>query len=84
MTGTFLSHGVRLEYRTEGEGKPLVFLHGLGGGIGQILSVYQPIDGVKLITLNQQGHGDSGAGFWTTWEWRAPPSREFPWARRCA
>lgn len=61
MTGTFLSHGVRLEYRTEGEGKPLVFLHGLGGGIGQILSVYQPIDGVKLITLNQQGHGDSGA-----------------------
>ena len=98
MTGTFLSHGVRLEYRTEGEGKPLVFLHGLGGGIGQILSVYQPIDGVKLITLNQQGHGDSGAD-WDSfgfdrlaedviglldWEWRAPPSREFPWVRRCA
>ena len=59
MTGFFTSHGVRLEYQTEGEGKPLVFLHGLGGGIGQIQSVYQPIDGVRLITLNQQGHGNS-------------------------
>ena len=65
MTGFFTSHGVRLEYRTEGEGKPLVFLHGLGGGIGQIQSVYQPIAGVRLITLNQQGHGNSGAD-WDT------------------
>ena len=53
--------GIRLEYEVTGEGEPLVFLHGMGGSIGQIHAVYDEIPGVKLICLNQQGHGGSDA-----------------------
>lgn len=52
-------NGRKLEYEVSGEGLPLVFLHGLGGGVSQIKSLYNVIPGVKLIVLNQQGHGGS-------------------------
>ena len=52
--------GVIYHYEIYGEGKPFVFLHGLGGSIQQILSAYQPIDGIELITMDQMGHGRSG------------------------
>ena len=61
----FIHRGIVLEYEDIGEGRPFVFLHGLGGSIKQIESVYDPIDQVRLITLNQQGHGGSGAD-WET------------------
>lgn len=57
----FVNKGIRLEYEITGEGKPLVFLHGMGGSIRQIEAVYERIEGVQLIALNQQGHGRSGA-----------------------
>lgn len=57
----FVNKGIQLEYQVTGRGMPLVFLHGLGGSIRQIESVYERIDGVQLITLNQQGHGGSKA-----------------------
>lgn len=55
----FTSRGLRLQYLVQGEGTPFLFLHGLGGGIAQIRSTYRPIPGVRLITLDQQGHGGS-------------------------
>lgn len=58
---TFDSNGVRLEYTVSGTGRPFVFLHGMGGSIEQIRATYEPLDGVKLIAMNQQGHGESGA-----------------------
>ena len=58
---SFVHRGVRLEYTVSGEGRPLLFLHGMGGSTKQIESVYDPIPGVMLINMNQQGHGDSGA-----------------------
>lgn len=61
----FVHRGIRLEYQAAGEGIPLVFLHGLGGSIRQIEGVYEEIEGVRLITMNQQGHGNSGAD-WET------------------
>ena len=57
--------GIVLEYEVSGSGKPFLFLHGLGGSIGQIRSTYEARDGVMLIALNQQGHGNSGAD-WET------------------
>lgn len=58
---SFVNRGVRLEYSVSGQGIPLLFLHGMGGSTKQIESVYDPIPGVMLITMNQQGHGGSGA-----------------------
>lgn len=65
MTETFDANGIRLEYEVIGAGRPFVFLHGMGGSIAQIRAVYEPLDGVKLITMNQQGHGESGVN-WET------------------
>lgn len=57
----FVHHGVTLEYEMSGTGIPFVFLHGMGGSVEQIRSVYEPVRGVWLISMNQQGHGNSGA-----------------------
>ena len=56
---TFTNRGLMLEYEVSGSGTPLVFLHGMGGSVQQIRDTYNAIDGVQLITLNQQGHGHS-------------------------
>lgn len=58
-----IHRGLRLEYEVIGEGVPLVFLHGMGGSVNQIYSTYEPHPGVKLITMNQQGHGNSDAAW---------------------
>lgn len=57
----YLCRGLLLEYEDAGKGIPLVFLHGMGGSVDQIKKVYDPIDGVRLITPNQEGHGESKA-----------------------
>ena len=61
MIEWFTHGGIALEYEVSGQGRPLVFLHGLGGSARQIQGVCQPISGVRLICPNQQGHGGSGA-----------------------
>lgn len=58
---SFEHKGVRLAYTVSGEGRPLLFLHGMGGSRKQIDSVCDPIPGVMLINMDQQGHGESGA-----------------------
>lgn len=57
----FVHNGLTLEYEISGQGEPFFFLHGMGGSVEQIQSIYQPIPGVRLISLNQQGHGSSEA-----------------------
>lgn len=56
----FVHHDITLEYEVLGTGVPFVFLHGMGGSVEQIKAAYEPLAGVKLITMNQQGHGSSG------------------------
>ena len=56
---TFKHNDLTLEYTIQGTGIPFVFIHGLGGNTTQIQSVYQPIDGIQLIAINMQGHGNS-------------------------
>ena len=58
---SLMKNGRRLEYQVTGEGKPFVFLHGMGGSVKQIESAYVPLKGVQLININQQGHGNSEA-----------------------
>src|SRR5690606_31263385 len=38
-------------------GAPFVFQHGLGGDTHQILDLYSPPPGVRLITLDSRAHG---------------------------
>ncbi len=55
----FLEHndGTRFHYFDEGEGLPLVFLHGLGGRLGNALELTGRPPGVRIITLDFRGHG---------------------------
>lgn len=61
----FIHNGLHLNYEVTGIGVPFVFLHGMGGSINQIYAIYEPLEGVQLINMNQQGHGDSDAD-WST------------------
>ncbi|MBQ7890675.1 MAG: alpha/beta hydrolase [Erysipelotrichaceae bacterium] len=54
-----------IEYEVKGSGIPFVFIHGLGGDMNQIESAYDPIDGVQLININMQGHGNTLANYET-------------------
>ena len=54
-----------IEYEIQGTGIPFVFLHGLGGDMQQIYSAYDPIEGIQLININMQGHGQSLAKYET-------------------
>ena len=53
--------GLHLEYQITGNGTPVIFLHGMGGGLGQIRSVYDKTEGIRLIIPVMQGHGGSEA-----------------------
>ena len=55
----FENNGRKLEYEVTGSGYPVVFLHGLGGSIGQMVSAFDLPEGICRIALNQQGHGGS-------------------------
>lgn len=59
----FVHNNITLEYEVTGTGIPFVFLHGMGGSVRQIKSVYEPLEGVQLINMNQQGHGSSGVNW---------------------
>lgn len=55
----FETNGVTLYYEIHGEGTPFIFLHGLGDDINQIKKAYEQMDNIKLILIDQRGHGQS-------------------------
>ncbi len=60
----YASHGpIRLFYRVEGRGRPLVLLHGFGGSSEQFYFlgwVAALRDRYRLIAIDARGHGESG------------------------
>ncbi len=56
----FEHDNVLFYYTTTGRGAPLIFQHGLGGSVDQILKIYSPPSGVQLITFDFRGHGKTG------------------------
>ncbi|MDX8467138.1 alpha/beta hydrolase [Mesorhizobium sp. VK23B] len=58
--GTLLRDGATLRMKDTGEGLPVVFQHGLGGGEAQVAQTFPP--GFRRITLECRGHGGSGLG----------------------
>jgi pimeloyl-ACP methyl ester carboxylesterase len=56
------SDGCRLSYESAGEGLPVVWQHGLGADRKQPADVFPDLPGVRRITLECRGHGDSELG----------------------
>jgi pimeloyl-ACP methyl ester carboxylesterase len=54
--------GCRLAYVDEGRGTPVLWQHGLGADRGQAAEVFPAIDGIRRITLECRGHGQSELG----------------------
>ncbi|MBS6181507.1 alpha/beta hydrolase [[Clostridium] innocuum] len=46
-------------YEVHSTGTPLIFLHGLGGSMGQIKAIYEKIRGIQLILIDMKTHGNS-------------------------
>ncbi len=57
-TATFERDGVRFAYEVDGEGPPLVLLHGLGGDRTQALAM-APALPFHRIAVDLRGHGDT-------------------------
>lgn len=53
-------NGISLHYEVRGEGTPFIFLHGLGNDYRHAYDTIDEREGIQLISLDQQGHGDSG------------------------
>lgn len=53
--------GISFNYREEGDpsGLPFVFEHGLGGDVEQPAGVFSPPEGVRLISMDCRGHGET-------------------------
>lgn len=61
--GTFKAQdGCRLAYVDEGHGIPVLWQHGLGADRNQPAEVFPTIEGVRRITLECRGHGESELG----------------------
>lgn len=59
---TFHRSGLALSVARAGEGRPMIFQHGLGGAANQPESVFPAGIGWQAITLECRGHGRSEAG----------------------
>ncbi|MDX8479696.1 alpha/beta hydrolase [Mesorhizobium sp. VK24D] len=58
--GSLLRDGATLQMTDTGDGLPVVFQHGLGGGEAQAAQTFPA--GFRRITLECRGHGGSGLG----------------------
>lgn len=58
--GVFLFRGIEIHYESIGEGKPFLFLHGLGGDSNAVTAAYTPRANIQLVTFDFPGHGESG------------------------
>lgn len=56
---TFSHDGLTFHYREAGTGLPFVFQHGLGAEVSQTFSLFTPPEGIRMITLDCRGHGQT-------------------------
>ncbi|TIO09604.1 alpha/beta fold hydrolase [Mesorhizobium sp.] len=59
---TLLRDDAALQISDDGDGLPVVFQHGLGGGEAQVAQAFPADAGFRRITLECRGHGASGLG----------------------
>jgi pimeloyl-ACP methyl ester carboxylesterase len=56
---TFAHDGIAFNYMDVGRGLPFIFLHGLGNDVSQPLGLLPRHGGMRLLSLDFRGHGDS-------------------------
>src|SRR6185503_16884400 len=56
----FFEHdGIQFHYRDSGGGTPFFFQHGLGADANQTFDLFKPPTGIRLITFDCRGHGET-------------------------
>lgn len=55
----FYHDSLNFHYTDAGEGFPFIFQHGLGGDVHQPAEVYQPQPGIRYLSLDCRGHGET-------------------------
>ncbi len=56
---SFARDGLQFNYRLVGDGLPFVFQHGLGGDVEQPFALFAPPPGVRLLSFDCRGHGET-------------------------
>lgn len=59
---TFQHDGMTFHFEEAGTGIPFLFQHGLGGNVSQPFAVFQPPEGLRLLSLDCRGHGLTPVG----------------------
>jgi pimeloyl-ACP methyl ester carboxylesterase len=63
MARRFIAHsGLRLAFEDVGEGRPVIFQHGLGADARQVAEVFPGAPAMRRITLECRAQGESDAG----------------------
>ena len=62
MRGSVTRDGLRLAFEDAGEGRAVVFQHGLGGDARQTAEVFPNEPGLRRVTLECRGQGESETG----------------------
>jgi len=56
----FFAHdSIQFHYRSEGEGLPFFFQHGLGGDVTQPFGLFRPPAGIRLLAFDARAHGQT-------------------------
>jgi pimeloyl-ACP methyl ester carboxylesterase len=55
----FKNEGIDFYYKDEGEGMPFLFQHGLGGSVSQPSGLFKPMPGIRFISFDFRGHGET-------------------------
>lgn len=56
---TFEREGIRFHFKDKGAGVPFFYQHGLGGDTTQPLGLFNPPPGIRLISFDCRGHGQT-------------------------
>ncbi len=59
---SFSFQDINFHYECEGEGPPLLFLHGLGGDLGQCQVMLEHVRNIRRISMDVRGHGETPLG----------------------
>jgi pimeloyl-ACP methyl ester carboxylesterase len=55
----FRRDGLEFHFRSEGDGLPFIFQHGLGGDLDQPFGLFDPPAGIRLIAFDCRAHGET-------------------------
>jgi len=59
----FIKEDIRFHYLNKGEGTPVVFQHGLGGDLTQVLPIFEVLTEHRCIAMDCWGHGKTKGNY---------------------